>query len=313
MSKQLVYRHAQSALASCLVALAIVVSAGAFTAGDSEWIELVGEHGLDGWRKPAGDWLIAGDAALDPANAKRLRPKPGKGVILNGATGKTRNLLTTADFGDIEAHFEFLIPKGSNSGVKLEGLYEIQIFDSFGVAKPKATHCGGVYPRAELLPRYRYLDDGVPPRENAARPAGEWQTLDVIFRAPQFGAGGPKSRNARLEKVVLNGRVIHQDVELKTPTGHAWRLKEVARADPPARRSRTGCFPKDPSQETRLIRCRDWQLKRSGGFASGGRSDLAVSIGRRTQQSSGRCAVHAKRAQRTFHKILPYHEIGKNT
>ena len=62
------------------------------------------------------------------------------------------------------------------------------------------------------------------------RPApGEWQTLDVIFRAPRFDSDGKKTRSARFDKVVLNGQIIHEDVEVKTPTGHAWRLKEVAR------------------------------------------------------------------------------------
>ena len=73
-------------------------------------------------------------------NATRLVHKEWKRVIVNGRSGKTRNLLTKEDFGDIEAHFEFKIPKGSNSGVKLEGLYEIQIDDSFGIATPKASH-----------------------------------------------------------------------------------------------------------------------------------------------------------------------------
>jgi hypothetical protein len=144
-------------------------------------------------------------------------------------SGKTRNLLTKQDFGDLEAHFEFLIPKGSNSGVKFETLYEIQIDDSFGVAKPTASDCGGIYPRAEMLPRYHHIDVGVPPRTNAARAPGEWQTLDVIFRAPRFDSGGTKIANARFDKVVLNAQMIHENVELKTPTGHAWRRKEVAR------------------------------------------------------------------------------------
>ena len=131
--------------------------------------------------------------------------------------------------GDVEAHFEFKVPKGSNSGVKLEGLYEIQIQDSFGVATPKATHSGGIYPRAEMLPRYHHIDEGTPPRVNAAKKAGEWQTLDLIFRAPRFDGDGKKIKNARFEKVVLNGEVIHENVELKTPTGHAWRQKEIPR------------------------------------------------------------------------------------
>ena len=89
---------------------------------------------------------------------------------MNGATGKTQNLLSQQDFQDVEAHFEFLIPKGSNSGVKFEGLYEIQIADSFGVAKPTASHSGGIYPRAEMLPRYHHIDDGMPPRVTRPEP-----------------------------------------------------------------------------------------------------------------------------------------------
>jgi hypothetical protein len=194
-----------------------------------EWIELIGADELASWRKPSGGWIVAGDARPDAAKPSRLLAVPGRSVLINGKLGRTRNLQSAQEFGDVEAHFEFLIPKGSNSGVKFEGLYEIQIVDSFGVAKPKASHSGGIYPRAELLPRYHYLDDGTPPRVNAARPAGEWQTLDVVFRAPLFDTGGTKIKNARFQKVVMNGEVIHENIELKTPTGHAWRLKEVER------------------------------------------------------------------------------------
>jgi hypothetical protein len=198
-------------------------------AADEGWIELISEKGFDQWRSPSGDWVHAGDAEPDPKNETRLVTTAGTDVIVNGPIGKTRNLLTKQDFGDVEAHFEFKVPKNSNSGIKLEGLYEIQIQDSFGIAKPKASHSGGIYPRAEMLPRYHHIDEGVPPRVNAAKKAGEWQTLDLVFRAPRFDADGKKIKNARFDKVVLNGQVIHDGVEVKTPTGHAWRLKEVAR------------------------------------------------------------------------------------
>jgi len=224
--KPIVDRCASLALACSISMLFCLRATGA---GESGWVELIGEHGFDGWREPTGDWIVAGDAQPDPKNGSRLVAKPGHGVLVNGVTGKTRNLLSKPDFGDVEAHFEFQVPKGANSGVKFETLYEIQIDDSFGVARPTASHCGGIYPRAEMLPRYHHIDDGVPPRVNAARPAGEWQTLDVIFRAPRFDSSGKKIKNARFDKVVLNGQVIHEDVELRTPTGHAWRLKEVAR------------------------------------------------------------------------------------
>jgi hypothetical protein len=211
------------------MACGLAVSSGGVSGGeDDRWVELIGDQGLAAWRKPTGDWIVAGDAQLDPGNARRLVSKPGGGVIVNGPIGRTRNLLSREQYGDLEAHFEFLIPRGSNSGVKFQGLYEIQILDSFGVDKPKANHNGGIYPRAELLPRYHYLDEGVPPRVNASRPSGEWQTLDVVFRAPRFDAEGKKVANARFDEVILNGQVIHEDVEVKTPTGHAWHNKEVA-------------------------------------------------------------------------------------
>ena len=207
----------------------LAISSGAGEGGSEGWTDLIGAQGLEAWRTPTGAWLVAGDARSDPERPARLVAAPGSGVIINGRAGKTTNLVSRQDFGDLEAHFEFLIPKGSNSGVKFETLYEIQIADSFGVAPPKASHNGGIYPRAELLPRYHYLDEGIPPRVNASRPAGQWQILDVSFRAPRFDASGKKVQNARFDKVVLNGQVIHQDVEVKTPTGHYWRLKEMPR------------------------------------------------------------------------------------
>ena len=211
------------------IAATAALAVPARAADDDGWIKLIGDHPFDAWRQPAAAWYEAGGARPDPHDPSKLIPIDGQGVIINGRDGRTRNLVSKSDFGDIEAHFEFLIPKRSNSGVKFQGLYEIQIDDSHDLKTPAANHCGGIYPRAELLPRYHYLDKGTPPRVNAARPAGEWQTLDVVFRAPRFGTDGKKIEDARLVKAVLNGRLIHEDLDLKTPTGHAWHEKEVPR------------------------------------------------------------------------------------
>src|SRR5262245_60341632 len=186
----------------------LTVPPAAGGSGSEGWTELIGAQGLDAWRTPTGGWLVAGDARPDPERPTRLVAEPGTGVLVNGRAGRTTNLVSRQEFGDLEAHFEFLIPMGSNSGIKFETLYEIQIADSFGVARPTASHNGGIYPRAELLPRYHHIDDGIPPRVNASRPAGQWQTLDVVFRAPRFDEGGKKVQNARFAKVVLNGQVI---------------------------------------------------------------------------------------------------------
>jgi Domain of Unknown Function (DUF1080) len=212
-------------------ALGLLLAATGLALGseDQGWTKMTEGQGLEAWRKPTGAWLVAGDARLDPKDPSRLSAVAGGGVIVNGPGGRTRNLLSKEEFGDIEAHFEFMIPRNSNSGVKLQGLYEVQIVDSQASKKLTGSDCGGIYPRAELLPRYHHLDDGYAPKVNAARPAGEWQTLDLIFKAPRFDRAGKKNSNARFEKVVLNGQVVQENLELRAPTGHAWRLPEARR------------------------------------------------------------------------------------
>jgi len=201
-------------------------------AAEQEWIDLGFDASLDAWQGDGSAWTLAGDAIQNPNQASELIAMPCTGVLvsLRKDNSPLSNLTSSNQFGDIEAHIEFLIPAGSNGGVKFQGLYEIQIRDTHDKEKPAANDCGGIYPRAEEKPRYHLIDDGIPPRTNAAKPAGEWQTLDVAFRAPRFAASGKKTENARFIRVVLNDQVIHENVELRWPTGHAWRTKkEVAR------------------------------------------------------------------------------------
>lgn len=196
---------------------------------DAGWMELAGPNGLKAWKEPTGAWADVGAVKPDPKNERFLADEPGSGVLFNGRLGRTRNLVSRESFGDVELHLEFLVPKGSNAGVKLQGLYEVQIFDSWGVEKPTGSDCGGVYPRAELLPTYHHIDEGFPPKVNACKPPGEWQTLELTFRAPRFDASGKKLANARFDKVLLNGQVVQEGLEVPTPTGHAYRNRELAR------------------------------------------------------------------------------------
>lgn len=188
------------------------------------WIEL--SAGLDAFRDPTGQWLVVGQVREDPKNPRRLAWESGRGVLVNGPAGRTNNLVTRQSFGDLQLHLEFMIPHGSNSGVKFEGVYEIQILDSWQAKKLSGNECGGIYPRAEEKPRYHHIDDGVAPTTNAARPPGQWQTLDVVFQAPRFDSEGNKLANARFVQVLLGGELIHENVEVPTPTGHVWRERE---------------------------------------------------------------------------------------
>ena len=176
---------------------------------------------LAGWKAPTGTWSVAKSISLDPADPEKFVVTPGQGIVVNCASGHTVDLITEQEFGDMEAHVEFCITRHSNSGVYLMGRYEIQVYDSFGVDKDKypGIECGGIYPR--------WINEqnveGHSPRVNASKPAGEWQKFDITFRAPRFDASGRKVANARVVKVVHNGRVIHENIELSGPTrGPLW-------------------------------------------------------------------------------------------
>ena len=176
---------------------------------------------LAGWRKPTGTWMVVKSVSLDPANPERFVIASGQGALVNSASGHTVDLITEPEFGDMEVHVEFCITRHSNSGIYLMGRYEVQVYDSFGVEKDQypGIECGGIYPR--------WINEkdveGHSPRVNASKPAGQWQAFDITFRAPRFDATGRKIANARVVRVVHNGKIIHENVELNGPTrGALW-------------------------------------------------------------------------------------------
>lgn len=169
---------------------------------------------MSGWRLPTGDWLAAGSVTLDKNDPTKFSVKSGSGILANGLQGRTVNLISEFEHSDVEAHLEFMVPKSSNSGVYFQGRYEIQVLDSWGVKAPKYGDCGGIYERWANGKGY----EGQAPKINASRPPGEWQSFDVIFRAPRFNASGQKIENARFVKVSHNGQVVHENVEVTGPT-----------------------------------------------------------------------------------------------
>jgi sugar phosphate isomerase/epimerase len=170
------------------------------------------------WRSDTGQWEIVGDTFTKPDNEKLLSSKPGTGVIVNGPTGRTSNLFSKAEFGDVRAHIEFMVSKDSNSGIYFMGRYEIQIFDSWQKkSQYPGIECGGIYQRWDNNRTPKGFE-GHSPRVNASRRPGQWQMFDVIFRSPRFDKKGQKISNARFEKIVHNGTVVHADVELSGPT-----------------------------------------------------------------------------------------------
>ena len=220
-----------AAVAACLAALALVSAADEpkKPAPDKDgWIDLMTP---DAWKKVDDKWVFTDEVKLAPdAKGKadvrlKAEKKEGGTIWVNGETGRLPNLITKEAFGDCEIHVEFLIAKGSNAGVKFHEIYEIQIQDDFGKKDLTGSGMGGIYPRADLI-KGGYLDKGIPPKVNASKPAGEWQTLTAIWKAPRFDAKGEKIASA-VVSATLNGQVIHENAEVKTPTGGNWQKKET--------------------------------------------------------------------------------------
>ncbi len=203
-----------------VAAIVIVSTTGSMLAAEqlNGRVYLTG-YDLSPWRGDTGQWQVVGDVFVNPQNEKLLSSTPGVGTVLNGPTGRTKHLFSQVEFGDVRAHVEFMVPKGSNSGVYFQGRYEIQVLDSWAVPDERLKHgdCGGIYQRWDN-DRKPQGYEGRPPRTNAAREPGQWQTFDVVFRAPRFDANGNKLSNARFEKVVHNGVFVHADVEVSGPT-----------------------------------------------------------------------------------------------
>ena len=118
------------------------------------------------------------------------------------------DIMTQERFADFFLHLEFMTPdmpdatgqaKG-NSGVFLQGRYEIQVLDSYGIETPGKGDCGAIY-------------DQYAPLVNACKPPLEWQTYDVCFRSARVSENGEVLEKTRLT-VLQNGIVIHNNVEL---------------------------------------------------------------------------------------------------
>lgn len=175
------------------------------------------------FKTPSANWSIVEGATVDLNQNNVMTTTPGKGVLaciqLPGKAGLAYNLLTNFEHGDADVEVEFMMAKGSNSGIYLQGRYEIQLFDSWGAKQLHVYDVGSIYERwDESRPNGTKGYEGHVARMNAGKAPGLWQKLKISFQAPRFDADGKKIANAKILKVELNGITIHENVELMGPT-----------------------------------------------------------------------------------------------
>ena len=181
-------------------------------------VNLFNGKDLAGWKLKGNNeakskWVV-GKATMDDKTGKLVVGPAGEDAadrhLINSAGGV--DLFTEQKFGDGTFELEFMVPKGSNSGIYLMGEVEIQILDSFGKEKVGPGDLGGIYGSAA-------------PKVNASKKPGEWQKFIIEYQAPKF-EGDKKVANMKIVKVVLNDQVIHENVEVKGPGGGALTGKE---------------------------------------------------------------------------------------
>lgn len=161
------------------------------TDAPSDAVILFDGRSLDGWRDDDGA------AARWTVRDGYMQTVPGAGAVTSARA-----------FGDMQLHVEWATPSPpvgrgqdrGNSGVIIMGRYEVQVLDSHENTTYADGQAGSIYGQH-------------PPLVNASRPAGEWQSYDIIFRRPRWARGGALVSPARMT-VFHNGVLVQDNAEL---------------------------------------------------------------------------------------------------
>jgi len=171
--------------------------------------------------KDLSHWLPA--TQITPTGPT-TREGPPKWKVENGymeIVPGTGDLETKEKFGNVQLHVEFALPtttSGSttdrgNSGIFLQGRYEVQIFDEYRNPIYADGQIGAIYGQWPPL-----VDAGLKP--------GEWQTCDILFEAPKMQ--GDKVLKPAYLTAILNGMVVQNHTELLGPTVYRAAAKYIA-------------------------------------------------------------------------------------
>ena len=165
--------------------------------------------------QPPSDAIILFDGK-DLSGWESVKGGPAPWTVQDGALlipPKAGAIQTREKFGDVQLHVEWMVPvlppdrKGQdrgNSGIFLQGLYEVQVLDTLDNPTYVNGQAGSIYKQYA-------------PLVNAQRPAPQWQSYDIVYMAPRFYGDGSLAEPARMT-IFLNGVLVQNNVPLRGPT-----------------------------------------------------------------------------------------------
>lgn len=166
-------------------------------------------------KAPSDAIVLFDGTSLDQWVSEKDGSSPAEWEVADGAFTVVRGkggIRTKQEFTDYQLHVEWRTPTEivgegqgrGNSGIFMQGLYEVQVLDSYNNRTYSNGQAGSIYKQRI-------------PLVNATKAPGEWQTYDIIWTAPRFNADGILTSKARVT-VLHNGVLVQNNVELDGPT-----------------------------------------------------------------------------------------------
>ncbi|MEQ9440758.1 MAG: DUF1080 domain-containing protein [Cyclobacteriaceae bacterium] len=187
------------------------IEAGENNQPPSDAIVLFGGDDLSAWESTEG-----GAASWDVSDGHfTVKPKAG-------------GIRTKQEFGDFQLHIEWRSPQEivgesqgrGNSGIFLQGMYELQVLDSYDNRTYSNGQAGSIYKQS-------------PPLVNATRPPSEWEVYDVIYNAPKFNEKNGAMLEPGYVTVMHNGVVVQNHTKLQGTTEYIGTPRWVAHGNGP--------------------------------------------------------------------------------
>lgn len=122
---------------------------------------------LSAFQEPGRSWQIAGNVYADLIEPNQLQIEKGNGILVNDPTRRAgKDLITRKKYSDIDLELDYMMARGSNSGIYFMGQYELQLKDSWGISIVTSGENGGIYERWDKSkPQGQKGYQGYPPHQ----------------------------------------------------------------------------------------------------------------------------------------------------